>query len=124
VYHNEPLSQRAIANSFCGASELRTKIGLHSIVRPKILLLELMGAGLTPTWIIQALARYIEFYRQQNNKARQDTTISPSRSLQSVQLGHHTQISPLTHPGVKSRKSNTREMCRHRQSGNLSCVRV
>ena len=44
VYHNEPLSQRAIANRFCGASELRTKIGLHSIVRPKILLRELSDA--------------------------------------------------------------------------------
>jgi hypothetical protein len=44
VYHNEPLSQRAIANRFCGASELRKKIGLHSIVRPKILLLELSDA--------------------------------------------------------------------------------
>jgi transposase len=44
VYHNEPLSQRAIANRFCGASELRTKIGLHSIVRPKILLLKLSDA--------------------------------------------------------------------------------
>ena len=44
VYHNEPLSQRAIANRFCGASELRTKIALHSIVRPKILLLELSEA--------------------------------------------------------------------------------
>ena len=44
VYHNEPLSQRAIANRFCGASELRTKIGLHSMVRPKILLLELSDA--------------------------------------------------------------------------------
>jgi hypothetical protein len=27
VYHNEPLSQRAIANRFCGASEFRPKIG-------------------------------------------------------------------------------------------------
>jgi hypothetical protein len=27
VYHNEPLSQRAIANRFCGASEFRSKIG-------------------------------------------------------------------------------------------------
>ena len=44
VYHNKPLSQRAIANRFCGASELRTKIGLHSMVRPKILLLELSDA--------------------------------------------------------------------------------
>ena len=44
VYHNEPLSQRAIANRFCGASEFRPKIGLHSIVRPKILLLELSDA--------------------------------------------------------------------------------
>jgi len=44
VYHNEPLSQRAIVNRFCGASELRTKIALHSIVRPKILLLELSDA--------------------------------------------------------------------------------
>jgi hypothetical protein len=44
VYHNEPLSQRAIANRFCGASELRPKIGWHSIVRPKILLLELSDA--------------------------------------------------------------------------------
>ena len=44
VYHNEPLSQRAIANRFFGASELRTKIALHSIVRPKILLLELSDA--------------------------------------------------------------------------------
>jgi hypothetical protein len=41
VQHNEPLSQRGLANGFCGASELRTKIGLHSIGRPKILLLEL-----------------------------------------------------------------------------------
>jgi hypothetical protein len=41
VYHNEPLSQRATANRFCGASALRTKIALHSMVRPKILLLEL-----------------------------------------------------------------------------------
>jgi len=37
-------SQRAIANRFCGASEFRPKIGLHSIVRPKILLLELSDA--------------------------------------------------------------------------------
>jgi|GEM_PF-2297106 hypothetical protein len=44
VYHNEPLSQRAIANRFGGASELRTKIGLHSIVRPQILILELSDA--------------------------------------------------------------------------------
>jgi Fe-S cluster assembly ATPase SufC len=44
VYHNEPLSQRAIANRFLGALELRTKIALHSIVRPKILLLELSDA--------------------------------------------------------------------------------
>jgi Fe-S cluster assembly ATPase SufC len=44
VYHNEPLSQRAIANRFFGASELRTKIALHSIVRPKILLLKLSDA--------------------------------------------------------------------------------
>ena len=44
VYHNEPLSQRAIANRFCGASELRTKLASHSIVRPKILLLELSRA--------------------------------------------------------------------------------
>ena len=44
VYHNEPLSQRAIANRFCVASELQIKIGLHSIVRPKILLLELRDA--------------------------------------------------------------------------------
>jgi transposase len=26
VYHNEPLSQRAIANRFCGASQLRKKL--------------------------------------------------------------------------------------------------
>ena len=44
VYHNEPRSQRAIANRFCGASEFRTKIGLHSIVSSKILLLELSDA--------------------------------------------------------------------------------
>ncbi len=44
VYHNEPLSQRAIANRFCGASEFRPKTDLHSIVRPKILLLELSDA--------------------------------------------------------------------------------
>jgi len=44
VYHNEPLSPRAIANRFCRASELRTKIALHSIVTPKILLLELSDA--------------------------------------------------------------------------------
>jgi Fe-S cluster assembly ATPase SufC len=44
VYHNEPLSQRAIANRFCGVSELRTKIAFHSIVRPQILLLELSDA--------------------------------------------------------------------------------
>jgi hypothetical protein len=44
VYHNETLSQGAIANRFCGASELRRKIGLHSIVKPKILLLELSDA--------------------------------------------------------------------------------
>ena len=44
MYHNEPLSPGAIANGFCGVSELRTKIALHSIVRPKILLLELSDA--------------------------------------------------------------------------------
>ena len=44
VYHNAPLSQRAIANRFFGASELRTKIALHSIVRPKISLLKLSDA--------------------------------------------------------------------------------
>jgi len=44
VYHNEPLSPRAIANRFCRASDLRTKIALHSIVTPKILLLELSDA--------------------------------------------------------------------------------
>jgi len=44
VYHNEPLSQRAIANRFYAASELRTKIALHSIVSSKILLLELSDA--------------------------------------------------------------------------------
>jgi len=44
VYHNEPLSQRAIANRFYAASELRTKIALYSIVSSKILLLELSDA--------------------------------------------------------------------------------
>jgi hypothetical protein len=44
VYHNEPLLQTAIANRFCGASELQKKIALHRIVRSKILLLELSDA--------------------------------------------------------------------------------
>jgi hypothetical protein len=44
VYHNEPLSQRAIAYRFFCASEWRTKIALHSIVKPKILLRELSDA--------------------------------------------------------------------------------
>ncbi len=44
VYHNEPLSQRAIANRFCVVRWFRPKTNLHSIVRPKILLLELSDA--------------------------------------------------------------------------------
>jgi len=45
VYHNEPLSQKAIAECFCGASELWKKIDLHSIASPKILLLKLIDVG-------------------------------------------------------------------------------
>jgi transposase len=43
VYHNEPLSQRAIANRF-GVALVSSKNLLNSIVRPKILLLELSDA--------------------------------------------------------------------------------
>jgi hypothetical protein len=40
------------------------------------------------------------------------TRISLFRSIKPLQLGQHTQISSLTHAGVKSRKSNaTQEKC-------------